>query len=189
MTSFLVCKSKLWMKAWFLVPGTCCGCIFSLQIHARPPYKGQNSWMGQPFVALFGASNFPNSGHDLVCHVPDYLDQFMGFAKFSQQGFEKIIEELKSSSRACQSPLLEIPMELLQENNRRLPFLETEFEMKRIKDVCSLCKVPGHRVSNKNCPSHKEYLEERKKMNWKQLKVMKHIRGTHLFVIVWDRQR
>ena len=89
----------------------------------------------------------------------------MGFAKFSQQGFEKIIEELKSSSRACQSPLLDIPMELLQENNRRLPFLETEFEMKRIKDVCSLCKVPGHRVSNKNCPSHKEHFEERKKVN------------------------
>jgi len=124
---------------------------------------GQISEWGRLYVSRFGAASFPNSAHVLVCHVPDYLKEHKDLAKFSQQGFEKIIGELKSYSRACQSPLQDIPKDLIEENNRRVLFLETEYEMTKIKDVCSWCKVPGHRVSNKNCPRHEEYLEARKK--------------------------
>lgn len=118
---------------------------------------------GKKFVFRLGASDFPNSGHVLCMHVPHYLDLYGSLGRFSQQGFERLIGDLKAYTRSCQAPQQDIPKGLLETDNRKLLFLEQEFQKTIVTDVCSYCNVRGHRVTNKNCPHHQQYLEDKQK--------------------------
>lgn len=118
---------------------------------------------GQKFVFRLGAADFPNSGHVLCMHVPYYLELYGSLARFSQQGFERLVGDLKAYARSCQSPQQDIPKGLLETDNRNLLFLEQEYQKTVVNDVCSYCKERGHRVTNKNCPQHQKYLEDKKK--------------------------
>lgn len=118
---------------------------------------------GKKFCTRFGTSDFPNSGHVLCMHVPCYLDKYGSLAKFSQQGMEKLVADLKSYTHTCQSPQQNIPKGLLEKENQTLLFLEEDHQKRAVSDVCSYCHVRGHRVTNKQCPYHATYLQEKQR--------------------------
>lgn len=97
------------------------------------------------FTLLYQTKNVTPYMHVLVAHVPKLLKDFGSLAKFSQQGLEKLNDDItkayfKSTNHRNEEALRQIMLKL-----NRLEEL-TDQQHSRIKHthICSTCKAIGH---------------------------------------------
>ena len=108
------------------------------------------SWMTL-FTSVYQTRNVTPYMHVLVAHIPQFLRDIGSLAVFSQQGLEKLNDDItkdyfKSTNHRNEDVLGQIMLKL-----NRLEEL-TDEQYCRIKHlhVCSTCKEPGH--NSKTCP-------------------------------------
>ena len=90
--------------------------------------------------------------HVLVSHIPEFIQVYGTLANFSQQGLEKLNDGLtkvyfQGSNHREQDSLQQMLLKL----NRLEELSDNQFNREKERQVCSVCKNPGH-----NCRTCKQ---------------------------------
>ena len=91
--------------------------------------------------------------HVLVAHIPTFLEKFGSLAIYSQQGLEKLNDEItkayfKSTNHHNKTAMIQIMLKL----NRLETLTDENYQRTTRMHTCSKCKEVGH--NSKTCPTH-----------------------------------
>ena len=112
--------------------------------------KKATSWITL-FTSIYQTKNVTPYMHVLVAHVPQLLKDFGSLAKFSQQGLEKLNDEItkayfKSTNHRNEEALKQIMLKL----NRLEELIDQQHFRTKQTHICSTCKEIGH--NKRTCP-------------------------------------
>ena len=106
-------------------------------------------WL-KKFLSVYQTKHVTPYIHALVAHVPEFLRIHRTIAPFTQQGLEKLNDQMTrfyfgSSNHRGTDALTQV----LQKKNRLEHLHDEGYERKRRRYLCSLCGQPGH--NRKTC--------------------------------------
>ena len=106
-------------------------------------------WL-KKFLSVYQTKHVTPYIHTLVAHVPEFLRIHRTIAPFTQQGLEKLNDQMTrfyfgSSNHRGTDALTQV----LQKKNRLEHLHDEGYERKRCRYLCSLCGQPGH--NRKTC--------------------------------------
>lgn len=88
--------------------------------------------------------------HALAMHVPEFIRLYRSPVAFTQQGLEKLnditAKQFQRSTNHCDIQSLK---QILEKWSRIKILEDKDFKQQTIKQVCSICKSPGH--NRKTC--------------------------------------
>jgi len=110
-----------------------------------------HAWL-ELFLSLFQTKHVTPYIHILVSHMPDFLRLYGSLAPFSQQGLEKLNDDLtKSFFNGTNHHDLNALHQMLQKLNRIEELADNDCCRVKWVYVCSVCKKPGH--NSRTCKS------------------------------------
>jgi len=91
--------------------------------------------------------------HVLVAHIPTFLEKFGSLAIFSQQGLEKLNDDItkayfKSTNHHNKTAMIQIMLKL----NRLESLTDNNYQRTKQMHTCTKCKESGH--NSKTCPTY-----------------------------------
>ena len=97
------------------------------------------------FLSVYQTKHITPYMHLLVSHIPQFLDMYVTLAPFSQQGLEKLSDDLtKDYFRSTNHRDYDALKQMLLKLNRLEDLTDQDCHCPKQVHVCKLCKTAGH---------------------------------------------